>query len=78
VGIGWWKRLRKREDAQAFERAEEWRYQTLAERRVSSGDFTALKSNERAARIVLEPNVDSAERLAGGDHPLDSASSGEE
>jgi hypothetical protein len=67
VGIGWWKRRRKREDAQAIERAEERRHQTPAERRVSSGDFTALKSNERAARMVLEPNLDDVERLAEGD-----------
>ena len=66
VGLGW-KRRRKRRDAQAVERAEERRYQTPAEWRVSSGDFTALKSDERAARMVLEPNVEDAVRLAGGD-----------
>jgi hypothetical protein len=73
VGIGWWKRRRKREDAQTVERAEERRYQTPAERRVSSGDFTALKSNQRAARMVLEPNVEGAERLAGGDESSESS-----
>jgi hypothetical protein len=73
VGIGWWKRRRKREDAQTVERAEERRYQTSAERRVSSGDFTALKSNQRAARMVLEPNVEGAERLAGGDESSESS-----
>jgi hypothetical protein len=73
VAIGWWKRRRKREDVQAVERAEERRHQTPAERRVSSGDFTALKSNERAARLVLEPNIDDAKRLAGGDESSDFA-----
>jgi hypothetical protein len=68
VGIRWWTR-RRREDAQAIERAEERRHQTPAERRVASGDLTALKSDERAARIVLEPNVESAERLARGEEP---------
>ena len=67
MGLGWWKRRRKRRDAQAVERAEERRYQTPAERRVSPGDFTALKSDERAARMVLEPNAADAVRLAGGD-----------
>jgi hypothetical protein len=67
VGIGWWKRRGRRRDAEAVERAEERARQTRAERRVSSGDLTALKSDHRAARMVLEPNVDEAERLAGGD-----------
>jgi hypothetical protein len=65
--IGWWKRLRQKRDARAVARAEERSLQTPAERRASSGDFTALKSNQRAARTVLEPNVGEAERLAEGD-----------
>ncbi len=52
--------------AKARERQDERRHQTPAERRVSSGDFTALKSDERAARMMLEPNVANAERLAEG------------
>jgi hypothetical protein len=44
-----------------------------AERRISSGDFTALKSSERAARMVLEPNVEDAERLAAGDESSESS-----
>ncbi|HTS73721.1 MAG TPA: hypothetical protein VMG74_08420 [Gaiellaceae bacterium] len=62
---GWWRR-RKGGGAGAREREDELRHQTPAERRVSSGDLTALKSNERAARMMLEPNVASAERLAEG------------
>lgn len=73
MGIDWWKRRRKREDVQAVERAEERTHQTPAERRVASGDFTALKSNQRAARMVLEPNVGDAERLAGGDESSESS-----
>jgi hypothetical protein len=67
VGIGWWKRRARREDAKAVRHAQEARHQTPTERRVSSGDFTALKSDERAARMVLEPNVDDAQRLADGE-----------
>jgi len=66
VSISWWKRRRKKRGARALERAEERESQTRAERRVASGDLTALKSNHRAARTVLEPNVDDAERLAEG------------
>jgi hypothetical protein len=62
---GWWRR-RKGGDAEARERQDELGHQTPAERRVSSGDLTALKSNERAARMMLEPNVANAERLAEG------------
>jgi hypothetical protein len=56
-----------RREAQAVARAKERGVQTAAERRASSGDFTALTSNHRAARTVLEPNIGEAERLAQSD-----------
>jgi membrane-associated phospholipid phosphatase len=57
-----------RKDAQAVEHARARGFQTRAERRISSNGFTAMKTNHRAARSLLEPNVEDAERLAqGGD-----------
>ena len=41
--------------------------------RHSSDDFTALKRNERAAWMVLEPNVENAEHLVGGDESSESS-----
>ncbi|MGB2874738.1 MAG: hypothetical protein WBB76_04600 [Gaiellaceae bacterium] len=68
MGIGsWWKRLMKREDDAALEHAEERSYETAEERRYTSGDFTGLETDERAARSVREGNIGDVERLAQED-----------
>lgn len=61
--FGWWRRARQKRDTRAAERS----VLAPAERKAASGDLTALKTNQRAARMVLEPNVEDAERLAEGE-----------
>jgi hypothetical protein len=64
VGIGsWWKRLRKREDDAAIERAQERVHETHEERHATD-DYEGMVTDERAARTVHEANVEDAERFA--------------
>jgi hypothetical protein len=64
MGLGdWWRRMMKRDDERAIERAEEEQNETLDERRHSSGDIAGLEADERAARSEHEPNIEDAERL---------------
>jgi hypothetical protein len=68
MGIGsWWKKLMKREDEAAMERAEERSYETPAERRATSGDMEGLEADTQAARAMREGNVEDVERFADED-----------
>jgi hypothetical protein len=70
MGIGsWWRRLMKREDEAAIERAAERSYETPAERRATSGDMEGLEADEQAARAFREGNVEDAERFGDEDPP---------
>jgi len=69
MGIGsWWKKLTKREDAEAMREAEQRSYESPAERRITSGDIEGLKDDEFVARGAHEPNIEAAERLGEGDN----------
>ena len=50
----WLAKLRKREDADAMERAEDRLAETSEERGVTSGDIEGLKADEGAARMSGE------------------------
>jgi hypothetical protein len=62
----WWKKLTKREDAEAMREAEERSYETPEERRISSSDVEGLAADEVAARGMHEPNIADADRLGEG------------
>jgi hypothetical protein len=65
MGIGsWLKKLRKREDDEAIERAEERSYESPEERRATSAHIEGLGADEVAARGVHEPNIEDADRFA--------------
>jgi hypothetical protein len=65
MGIGsWWKRLRRREDDEAIERAEEESRETPEERRLSEESVIGLDADQHAAERVLEPNIEDADELA--------------
>jgi hypothetical protein len=68
VGIGsWWRKLRKREDEGALDRAQELSFETPEERRHSSSDVTGLAADERTARLAGEADIEEAERLGDGE-----------
>jgi hypothetical protein len=62
----WWKKLTKREDAEAIHEAEERSYETPEERRLGSSDIESLAADEVAARGMHEPNIEDADRLGAG------------
>jgi hypothetical protein len=65
MGIGsWWKKLTKREDAEAMRAAEQRSYESPEERRITSSDIEGLKDDQFVARGAHEPNIEDAERLA--------------
>jgi hypothetical protein len=64
MGIrAWLAKLRKREDADVMERAEEGLVETSEERGVMSGDIEGLKADEGAARVSGEASTDGTDRL---------------
>ncbi len=68
MSIGsWFKKLRKREDAEAMHRAEERSYETPGERRITSGDIEGLEADAQSARAMREGNIEDAEKFADAD-----------
>ena len=57
----------QREDETALEREVEREHETREEQRFTSGDFTGLETDERAARSMREGNLEDVERLADRD-----------
>ena len=65
MGIGaWWRKLGRREDDEAIERAVEQSHENPEERKLSSESIIALDTNQHAAERVLEPNIEDVDELA--------------
>ena len=65
MGIGsWWRKLRRREDDEATERADERSHESPEERKLSSESIIALDTDQHAAERVLEPNIEDVDELA--------------
>jgi len=65
MGIGsWWRKLRRREDDEATERADERSHESPGERKLSSESIIALDTDQHAAERVLEPNIEDVDELA--------------
>ncbi len=62
----WWKKLMKREDAEAMHEAEERSYETPEERQLTSTDIEGVKDDQFVARGEHEANIGDADRLGLG------------
>ena len=62
----WLRKLRKREDDAALERAEEMQLESPEERRISEGDMEGMQADEQAA-LSWGETPEGADRLAGRD-----------
>jgi len=68
MGIGsWFKNWRKKGDAEAIQRAEEWAGETPEERRIAHEGVVGRQADDFAARRVGEGTVGEAEHFAEGD-----------
>jgi hypothetical protein len=67
VGLrSWLRRLRKRDDDAALDRAEEMQLESPEERRISEGDMEGMQADEQAA-LSWGETPEGADRLAGDD-----------
>jgi hypothetical protein len=68
--LSWFKNLRKREDAEELQRAQDEYFDTPEERRIESGDIEGLQADYQARRFMREDTYESGSESADAEERL--------